>query len=163
MNIRRTLPVVAATLVAATVAALASSATFFTSIGDLVFPFGVPTPAGQNGTIGDPVRGGMAPVNGNLAYTKVAAATGFSYTFGNFQQWMALRPAGTLAAGYVTMAPSPVDGSVACVSSTQIITSLNLSANTGQTLNDAATSLAANARTCYLYSIGNKTWDRIGD
>lgn len=144
---------VAAALIASSVAALAANTTFFTSIGDIIFPMS-PT------TIGDPVLGGMAPVNGRLSYTKVAAATGFSYTFGNYQQEMLFEPAGTLAAGYVTLAPTPVDGSKACVFSTQIITALSVSANVGQTIVNAVTSLAANARACYLYSSSNLQWDR---
>ena len=149
-----------AALLAGGVAALAANNTFFTSIGDLVFPFFPPSPTGQNGTIGDVARGGMAPVNGNLSYTKAVPSTGFSLTFGNFQKDMALNPSGTLAAGYVTMAPAPVDGTRACIFSTQIITALYVSANTGQSINNAATSLAANVRICYLYSKSNTTWDR---
>ena len=155
-------PSVLAALLAGSVAAFAGANTFFTSIGDLIFPFVAPSSSGQNGTIGDPVLGGMAPVNGNLSYRKIPTGTGFSYTFGNYMADMLFTATGTLAAGYVTMAPAPVDGGKACISSNQIITALYISANTGQTIVGAVSSLAANARTCYLYSIGNKTWDMTG-
>ncbi len=159
MKTRLVVPVLAA-LLAGAVAALAANNTFFTSLGDLVFPFGPPSPTGAGGSIGDVNRGGMAPVNGNLSYAKVVPLTGFSATFGNFQQELLLKPAGTLAAGYVTMAPQPIDGGKACVFSTQTITALSVSANTGQTIADAVTTLAANARACYLYSKGDAVWNR---
>lgn len=149
-----------AALIASVIAAVAANTTFFTSIGDIVFPFSPPNGSGLNGSIGDPVRGGMAPVNGNLSYTKVAAGTGFSYTFVNFQADMLFEPAGTLAAGYVTAAPTPTDGAQECVFSTQAITAFYWAANVGQTINNAITALSANTRVCYRYSIGNATWDR---
>lgn len=165
---RKLLLPAAAALIAGVVAALAANTTFFTSLGDIVFPFSPPTAAGLNGSIGDPVRGGMAPVNGNLAYTKGTPGTGFSYTFGNFQADMILAPAGTLAAGYITLAQAPVDGAKNCLFSTTAITQLNVCTNSGagannctQTaINNAATALAANAKVCYTYSLSNTTWDR---
>ena len=159
MKTKLTLSIVAA-LLAGSIAAFAANNTFFTNVGDLVFPFAPPTSTGTGGTIGDVARGGMAPVNGSGSYTKSIPTTGFALTFSNYQAQMLLEPSGTLAAGYVTMAPAPVDGSKACVFSTQIITNLYISANAGQTINDAVTTLAAKARACYLYSISNKTWDQ---
>ena len=151
-----------AALLAGVVAAKATNTVFFTSIGDLVFPFGVPTDRGINGTIGDVNSGGMAPVNGNLSYTKRGATvgTGFSYTFANWQRNMLFAPSGTLASGYVTLAPAPIDGGEACVFSTQIVTAFYIAANAGQTINNAATALTANGSVCYTYSKANTTWDR---
>lgn len=93
-------------------------------------------------------------------YYKSIPTTGFTFTFGNQQIWAAFAPAGTLNAGYVTFAATPSDGARECVFSTQILTNLILAANTGQTLNNAVTTLAANATVCYLYSASNTTWDR---
>ena len=156
---RRLLPAAAA-LLAATIAALATNTVFFTSIGDQVFPFSPPTSAGLNGTIGNVGDAGMAPVNGNLAFTKAVPSTGFSLTFGNFQHEIVLAPTGTLAAGYVTFAPNPPEGTRQCVFSTQIITAFYPTANAGQTVNNAATAMTANGRICYTYSLANTTWDR---
>jgi hypothetical protein len=58
------------------------------------------------------------------------------------------------------MAPTPSDGTEACVFSTAAITTLYLTANTGQTLSDAVTTLAANARNCYVYAKSAATWYR---
>lgn len=93
-------------------------------------------------------------------YTKTAAVTGFSYTFGNNQTDMLFEPAGTLDAGTVTLGATPLDGSTECVFSTAAITSLTVSPNAGQTIHNAVTALSANTRVCYLYSLGNATWDR---
>lgn len=142
-----------AALLAGVVAALAANTTFFTSVGDQVFPM-APT------SIGDPVRGGMAPVNGSGSYAKLVPSAGFSATFGNFQRILALAPSGTLTYGYTTLAPNPVDGAENCTFSTQTITELTVSANAGQSINNAVTTLAANAQACFLYSQSNKTWDR---
>ena len=106
----------------------------------------------------------MAPVNGNLAYTKISTAgglgTGFSYTFGNFQAEMLLENSGTLAVGYVTFAPAPVDGQRQCVFTLGAVTAFYPTANTGQTVNNAVTAMSAAGRVCYTYSIANTSWDR---
>ena len=150
----------AAFVLAGAVCALAANTTFFTSIGDIIFPLVAPTSTGVGGTIGDVVRGGMAPVNGSGSYTKTAATTGFRLTFGNYQTDMLLEPSGTLAAGYITMAPNPVDGANECVFSTHIITALSISANAGQSINNAITTLGALGSACYRYSLSNLTWDQ---
>ena len=94
-------------------------------------------------------------------YQKYAPLTGFSYTFLNATSYMELNPSGTLAAGYVTLAPAPSDGARECIFSSQIITAFYLNKGAvAQTVNNAVTSLAANVAACYLYSLSNNTWDR---
>ena len=58
------------------------------------------------------------------------------------------------------MAPNPVDGANECVFSTQIITALSISANAGQSINNAITTLGALGSACYRYSLSNLTWDQ---
>lgn len=84
----------------------------------------------------------------------------YSFTFANSQGELLFDPGGTLAYAYITFAPNPSDGARQCVFSTGDVTALYPTANTGQTLNDAATSITAPARICYTYSTGNLTWDR---
>jgi hypothetical protein len=55
--------------------------------------------------------------------------TGFSITMQTAK--LVLNPAGTLATGTVTLPLNPPDGAVAEISSTQIISALTVSANTG--------------------------------
>lgn len=95
-------------------------------------------------------------------YYKSVPLTGFTYTFSNAVGYAAFNPAGTLAALYIVLAPSPSDGTRACIFSSQTITALYVAANTGQSINNAisGTSLSANTGACYLYSASNLTWDR---
>jgi hypothetical protein len=93
-------------------------------------------------------------------YFKAVATTGFSYTFGNNQTIIALAPAGGLSTGTFVMPAAPTDGQTACFFSTQAITTLTVSANANQSINNAVTTLAANTRNCFLFSLSNSTWDR---
>lgn len=101
-----------------------------------------------------------AQIAGVPGYTKTIPLTSFSLTFANSQEYMLLQPAGTLAAGTITTAPNPSDGQRECIVSTQIVSALTLTANSGQTINGAVTALAANTGVCYTYSAFNATWDR---
>ena len=101
-----------------------------------------------------------AQITSQSGYYKSAPGSLFNFTFSNTQSTAAFDPAGTLAYGYVTFSPAPSDGAQQCFFSTAAITTLYLAANTGQTLADAVTTLAANARNCYLYSQSTATWNR---
>lgn len=101
-----------------------------------------------------------AQITSQSGYYKSAPSSGFTFTFANSQSTAAFDPAGTLAYGYVTFAPSPSDGAQQCIFSTAAITTVGLSANTSQTLADTVTTLAANGKVCYLYSKSNATWNR---
>lgn len=128
----------AAALLAGSLAALGANTTIFTSIGDQIF---------------------YGPLGGT--YVKNVPVSLFSLTFAATQNRLVLKPAGTLAFGYVQMAPSPVpDGREACLFSTAAITTLYLTAPSDQTIADAVTTLAANGKVCYLYSLSNLTWNR---
>lgn len=69
-----------------------------------------------------------------------------------------LNPAGTLATGTITMPSSAFDGVMVKVSTTQTITSLTVSAATGQSINNAVTTLTAGGRLAYIYRAADKTW-----
>jgi hypothetical protein len=97
--------------------------------------------------------------NGLLqAYDRQVLTTGFSYTFAAGTQVLMMNPAGTLATGTVTMPASPSDGMTISFSSTQIITALTVNANTGQTINNAVTSLSAGQSVSYIYRLASTAW-----
>jgi hypothetical protein len=98
--------------------------------------------------------------NGVLqAYDYQVLTTGFSYTFAAGTQTLFMAPAGTLATGTVTMPASPVDGMVITFSSSQQITALTVSANTGQSIvAGGSVMLAQNASLSYTYRLANTTW-----
>ena len=103
----------------------------------------------------------LSGTNGLLqSYDYQVPTTGFSYTFAAGTQVLVMNPAGTLATGTVTMPAAPVDGMTIRFSSSQIITALTVSANTGQSIVSAVTTLAAGGGAAYIYRLSNTTWYR---
>jgi len=90
-------------------------------------------------------------------YDYQTPTTGFTYTF-NAYNALVMNPAGTLATGTITMPAAPVDGMTITFSSTKIITTLTVSANTGQTINNAVTTLAAGQSASYVYRAASTAW-----
>ena len=91
-------------------------------------------------------------------YDYQVLTTAFSYTFAAGTQTLIINPAGTLATGTVTMPAAPADGMVITVESTQIITALTLSGNTGQSIVGVPATLFANQPLSYVYRLSNTTW-----
>jgi hypothetical protein len=97
--------------------------------------------------------------NGVLqAYDYQVLTTGFTYTFAAGTTTLVINPAGTLATGTITMPAAPVDGMVITITSTQQITALTLNGNTGQTVNNTTTFIAAASATAYVYRASSTTW-----
>lgn len=94
------------------------------------------------------------------AYDYQVLTTGFSYTFAAGTQVLIIQPAGTLATGTITMPASPSDGMTIRFSSSQVITALTVSANTGQSIVSAVTTLAAGGGAVYIYRAANTSWYR---
>jgi len=91
-------------------------------------------------------------------YDYQVLTTAFSYTFAAGTTVLVIQPAGTLATGTITMPAAPADGMTITFSSTQQITALTLSGNTGQTVVSAVTLLPANQATTYVYRLSNTSW-----
>lgn len=103
-------------------------------------------------------------INGLTSYAAlkpVVATTGFSITLGNTQTVLQLNPAGTLSSGAIVMPPFPYDGQPITVATTQTITSLTVSANIGQTILNAPTTLVAGGSFMYYYNRDSMAWFRI--
>lgn len=88
-----------------------------------------------------------------------------SATAGSCVSILQLTPAGTLAALTIKTPLFPVDGQRMEIFSTQILTSVTMTASQSQTLNGALTTIAsANTGAAWVYSKGssatNGTWDR---
>lgn len=90
----------------------------------------------------------------------VVPTTGFSITIANTTRAQILDPAGTLATGTVTMCPAPRDGQIVEISSTQIITGFTVSANAGQSIKNAPTTIAAGGCVSFRYDGDTTTWYR---
>jgi hypothetical protein len=113
-------------------------------------PRGVPSAQSQYVAIGT--------IAGVPTYVYNVPVTSFSLTFANAQVYYILNPAGTLTAGTVTMAPNPSDAQRECIVSTQIVTTLTVTGNTGQTVVGQTTGLAAGTAECFTYVAPLATW-----
>lgn len=94
-------------------------------------------------------------------YTKLAAATTLTNTIPNYTSTWSIVSGSTVTTLNLTMPSAPADGQIVRIWSQPAVTTLNMSANTGQTLNNAITSLSAAAGASYQYSLSNTSWDRI--
>lgn len=100
--------------------------------------------------------------NGVLqSYDYQVLTTGFTYTFATGTTTLIANPAGTLATGTITMPGSPADGMVVTFMSTQEVTALTISGNSGQSIGGSQTTqLPANSAMSFVYRLTNTTWYR---
>ena len=99
--------------------------------------------------------------NARNTLERVVPTTGFTNTIANTTSYYILEPAGTLATGTLTMPASPVNEQVVTITSTQIITALTHSPNTGQTLKGALTTITVDGNASWIYRTANTTWYRV--
>lgn len=100
----------------------------------------------------------LRTVGSNYSYQQ--PTSGFTLPAGPHLAAYVLDPAGTLAAGTITMPSAPNDGDEFELSTTQTITALTVNAAAGQTLKGAPSTLAANAGVAWRYRAFNATWYR---
>jgi hypothetical protein len=93
-------------------------------------------------------------------YTKQSPTSG-TLVFNRHQQIMQIGGGTTITALTIDLRISPDDGQINCFYTKPAITTLTLTAASGQTLNDAITSASATTQYCYLYSASNTSWDRV--
>lgn len=106
------------------------------------------------------VEGDLMILNDNSKNINVPT-TGFSFTIGNGTVTQLFNPAGTLATGTITTPASPKDGQEFYVSTSQIITALTVSANSGQSILNPPTTLALGTGFGYIYDLASTTWFRL--
>lgn len=87
--------------------------------------------------------------------------TGFSITVANGVQTLILTPAGTLATGTIITPSAPQNGQELRITSTQIITSLTVTANSGQTILNAPSILTPGIGYAFKYSATTTTWYKL--
>lgn len=100
--------------------------------------------------------------SGSPSATLVTPTTGQSIVIGNNTNIYLIKPAGTLVALTVTMPAVPYDGQIVRIGSSQVVTTLTLSPNSGQSLIAALPSLAVGGFATYYYRLADTTWYRIG-
>lgn len=94
----------------------------------------------------------------NTGYSKQVPSTGFSITIGANLTSLILDPAGTLATGTITMPAAPADGQIISVVTTQQITALTVSPNSGQSIKGGPSTLDVGNRFGCQYVVSNTTW-----
>ena len=99
-------------------------------------------------------------ITAQYGYYKSSPATGFTYTFAANVTKAVFTPSTTLSTGSITLTAAPNDGQQDCFWSKNIVTTLTVSANTGQSINDAVTTVGAAGHACYVYSQSDATWGR---
>lgn len=87
--------------------------------------------------------------------------TGFSITIANGTMTLMLTPAGTLAAGTITMPSAPADRQVVRLSSSQSITALTIAPNAGQSILNAPSSISPGVGLSWVYNLATTTWVRL--
>ncbi len=95
------------------------------------------------------------------SYSLQAPSTGFSITIGAGVKTLLLNPSGSLLAGTIIMPAAPVDGQEIRVSSTQTITTLTVSPNSGQTISNAPVTITAGTGFAYIYNLSGTNWYRL--
>lgn len=101
----------------------------------------------------------VAPVS-NVGATILTPLTGFAYTVPNGTPALVLTPAGTIAAGTITMPPNPPDNQPLRLTCSQTVTALTISANAGQTVVGAPTTITPATPVEFFYNVANATWYR---
>lgn len=96
--------------------------------------------------------------NADQSYSFQTPTTGFSITIGNNVWHLVLDPSATLATGTITMPSSPVDGQLVNIRSSQIVTTLTVSPNTGQSIKNAPTTISAGGTLDAIFRTANTTW-----
>jgi hypothetical protein len=94
-------------------------------------------------------------------YSLQVPVTGFSITANSYTNVLALNPAGTLATGTVIFPLANLDGQEFLLTSSQTVTSLTLTPNTGQTILGTITTITASSPAKWMYQLSNKTWYRV--
>lgn len=96
-------------------------------------------------------------------YTRLTSpSTGFSATIGNAINYLIIIPTAPLATGTVITPAAPLDGHEITITTTQTITGLTVTANTGQVIVGTPTTLLANNFCKFKYSLATTTWYRVG-
>lgn len=102
----------------------------------------------------------ISPLAVGVANQFYVQVTGFTRVLPNNIGCAIFTPAGTLAAGTVTLPAAPVDNQVVTIMSTAIITALTLNAGTASIVGNT-TALAANVQVAYIYRKSNTTWYKL--
>jgi hypothetical protein len=84
--------------------------------------------------------------------------TGFSITIADGVGALILTPAGTLATGTITLPANPIDQQRLTINSTNTVTALTISPNSGQSVTGNPATIAGGTAITAIYNYSNTTW-----
>lgn len=102
----------------------------------------------------------LSQVRDTSGYSAITEGATNVLTVANTTSVLAFHGA-TAGTATITTPASPFDGERLLIFSTAGITTLTLTANTGQTIDNTTASLAANTHCEYIYQLSTLTWFRI--
>lgn len=94
----------------------------------------------------------------DTSFSYQTPSSSFSIAIGNSVYTLILDPAGTLSTGTVTLPSAPNNGQIVRIKSTQAITTLTISPNTGQAVKGAPTTIAAGGLIDAQFITASTTW-----
>lgn len=105
----------------------------------------------------------LSALRDGAQYVYNVPLTGFTLVMTAEQSVVSLNPAGTLAAGTVTLPPTLYDGKIVTIFSSQIITALTLNTSNSATFVPAAptTFAAVNGSVSFVYDLALNQWHRF--
>jgi len=95
------------------------------------------------------------------SYAYSVPVTGFSITIPNNLNVYIINPAGTLSTGTFITPSAPYDGQLIRITSSQTVTTLTITANSGQTVVGAPSTITSTTPFGFTYRLTNTTWYRI--
>jgi hypothetical protein len=95
-------------------------------------------------------------------YSYLTPVTGFTITFPNYTNTLILNPLAGLATGTIIFPALLFDGQYISISSSQTISTLTLTPNSGQTIIGAPTTITNTSSIKFIYRAANKTFYRGG-
>lgn len=125
------------------------------------FLFNIDTNATPSTAVGIDDNGNLINKKGaaDQSYSLQAPSNGFSITIAARVKTLVLNPAGLLATGTIIMPAAPIDGQQIVVSAENFgVTALTVSPNSGQTISNEPTTLAAGQGFRYQYNLANTNW-----
>jgi hypothetical protein len=95
------------------------------------------------------------------AYSAQVPSSGSTVTIANNQPTLIISSGATTASLTVVMPPNPRDGQKVSIGTKSAITAFTLNGNTGQTMNNAPTALAAGEGHCWIWRATSSNWYRL--
>lgn len=108
------------------------------------------------------LKGAFDKLADRCAYEVLVPATGFTHTIPNAVSRCLLTPAAVLATGTITLPANVSDGFEVSIVTSQTVTALTVSPNSGQTIvGTTALTLTAGTQIVYFFAAASSVWYKV--